>query len=49
MGFDEILRMVHEMQGAADPNHNPADIAERMQKIWELACEIMDRTGWQPD
>jgi hypothetical protein len=51
MDMQQILDMIYVIQGIADPNQ-PQDLAsfkQRMQEIWEMACEIMDRTGYQPD
>lgn len=49
MGTYEILALVHEIQGAADPNQPKDTLKARMAEIWEKACEVMDRTGYQPD
>lgn len=49
MGFDQLLNIVYQIQGAADPNHEPATLAERMQEIYDTACGVMDRTGYRPD
>jgi hypothetical protein len=48
MDSAEIMALVHEIQGAADPNHPKETLKTRMAEIWEKACEIMDRTGYQP-
>ena len=48
MDSETILRKVYEIQGAADPSHPADSLAERMQEIFDLACEIMQGTGWQP-
>jgi hypothetical protein len=49
MGSDEILSRVYEIQGRADASHPAETLAERMQEIYDLACEIMQGTGYQPD
>jgi hypothetical protein len=51
MDINAILMLVYEIQGLADPNDSQTlqSLKERMKETWEKACEIMDRTGFQPD
>lgn len=49
MDVTAILEAVHRIQGAADPNHPAESMAARMDEVWEVACEVMRRTGYQPD
>ncbi len=49
MDVDKILDAVYEIQGNADPNDSPRTRKERLDRIYELACEVMDRTGYDPD
>lgn len=58
MDIHAILQAVYEIQGAADPNHDNrkgktdvrlCDYQRRMKEIWERACDVMDRTGFQPN
>lgn len=54
MGSHDILQIVYEIQGLSDPNHPRIDasgalvIAERMDEIYRLACQIMEQTGYCP-
>lgn len=48
MFSQEILDVLYRIQGAADPNHPAKTLKERMREIWDLACEVMDKTGYQP-
>lgn len=48
MDTNQILAYVYEIQGNSDPNDSPATRKERLARIYEIACEIMDRTGYQP-
>jgi hypothetical protein len=45
----DLLQLVYEIQGSADPNHPDTleSLKERMKEIWEKACEIMERTGFE--
>jgi hypothetical protein len=45
----QILMAVYRIQGASDPNHNDSDIKERMREIFDDACEVMRKTGFNPD
>ena len=44
-----ILNLVYEIQGAADPAHPESSLKERMEEIYEKACEVMRGTGFMPD
>ena len=52
MGSHDILMAVYRTQGLADPN-NPSssadDLKARMDEIYEMACDVMRRTGFHPD
>ena len=48
MDSDEILALVYEIQGNAEPAHPANSLAERMQTIFDVACDIMQRTGYEP-
>jgi hypothetical protein len=47
--FDYLLREIYEIQGTADPNQGESTLTERMREIWERCCEIMRRSGYEPD
>jgi transcriptional regulator of met regulon len=49
MSVNEILEIIYEIQGAADPNHPAADLKERMDEIFERASEVMRKTAYDPD
>lgn len=51
MDIQAILQLVYEIQGLADPNdlQTLESLKSRMDEIWDKACEIMERTGFQPD
>ena len=44
-----ILNAVYQIQGLADPNESPKSLEERMREIYDLACHVMEQTGFQPD
>ena len=48
MDSNEILELVYEIQGRSDPAHSADSLAERMQTIYDVACDIMQRTGYDP-
>ncbi len=48
MDVNAILEAVYLIQGQADPNHPADSLEERMQAVYQLACMVMDRTGYQP-
>lgn len=45
--FDDLLSRLHDVQGASDPSHPLASAEERLQKIFEIACEAMRQSGYQ--
>lgn len=47
--FHYLLTTLYEIQGLSDPNDSPKTLEERMTRIHELACETMQRSGFQPD
>lgn len=49
MGSHDILMAVYRTQGLADPNHSADDLKARMDEIYEMACDVMRRTGFHPD
>ena len=48
MDVSTIVDIVYQIQGAADPNHPDDSLKERMREIYDWACHVMDRTGYQP-
>lgn len=49
MDTHAILQIMYEIQGNADPAHPEKSLKERMQEIYDKACEVMRRTGFDPD
>lgn len=49
MNTKDILEIVYQIQGAADPAHPAGTRAERLDEIYELACDVMRQTGYRPD
>lgn len=49
MNTDEILEIMYRIQGFSDPNGNTEMMTERMTEIFELASDVMRRTGYHPD
>lgn len=49
MGVHDILMLVYEIQGIADPNHPDQTLKERMGDIFTMACGILQDTGFMPD
>lgn len=47
--FDQLLRLLYEIQGASDPNHPPATDRERLNEIFERTTRELAASGWQPD
>lgn len=51
MGSHEILAAVYEIRGLSDSGGllaEPEAMEECLRRIYELACEVMDRTGYEP-
>lgn len=46
--FEELLSLVHQIQGASDPNHPLTTDRERLDEIHELTSAMMRKTGWTP-
>lgn len=49
MDVHAILEAVYRIQGLSDSSHPAKSLEERMAEIFDLACDIMRRTGFQPD
>ena len=49
MGSHEILMAIYEIRGCSDPNDSPETLKERMDRIYELACRVMEETGFMPE
>lgn len=45
----KILWEVYRIQGLSDPNQPATDLAERIAEIYELACSVMEQTGFDPN
>ncbi len=47
--FESLLSALYEIQGAADPNHPASSLKERMDEVFEIASDLLARSGWHPD
>ncbi len=48
MDVGEILDAVYLIQGIADPNTTVSNPALKLALIYDLACHVMEKTGYQP-
>jgi hypothetical protein len=49
MPVSEIVEALYRMQCLADPNHPADSMLERLEEMYDIACDIMRRTGYMPD
>ncbi len=50
VSFDDVLEALYEIQGNSDPNDStePDDMKNRLDLIYRITCDIMDKSGYQP-
>jgi hypothetical protein len=47
----ELLNQLYQIQGKSDPAHPETveSLKERMAEIYEIACDAMNQSGFQPE